>query len=181
MKFPVPERGLKQTWIKIVPLLPSDLPNMWLVPSWASNLAWLCTKTPSVAFTNSKERENTILHKQSLITWVFLQGADISKVIQGQVETPNTCHCQISCRRSDDRPSKKKCQWWEHNIQILIACFFKAGPITHKDPPHSSLALNWWWPGNLRRIQVWQILEIHRCMLSRALLWYKRASQGAAI
>lgn len=157
---------------------------MWLVPSWASNLAWLCTNTPSVAFTNSKERENTILHKESLIMWVFLWATDISEVIRGQgcyFRTLTTCHCQTSCRRSDDRPPKKKCQWWEHNIQILIACFFKAGPITHKDPPHSNLALNWKWPGNLQRIQVWHALETHRCMLSPALLWYKPASQGAAI
>lgn len=35
---------------------------------------------------------------------------------------------------SADRTPKKKCQWWEHNTQILIACFFKAGPIYIKIP-----------------------------------------------
>lgn len=138
---------------------------------------------------NSKDRENIIIYKESLIMWIFPQGADISEAVQGQgccfflKGTLNTCHCQTSCnlRLQTRRPPKKKRRWWGHSTDILIACFFQAGPICIKIPSHGSLALNWRWPGNLRRIPVWHVPETHRCMLFGALLSNKRASQGAAV
>lgn len=91
---------------------------------------------------NSKDRENIIIYTESLIMWIFPQGADISKAVQGQgccfflKGTLNTCHCQTSCNLGlqTKRPPKKKRQWWEHSTDILIACFFEAGPICIKFP-----------------------------------------------
>lgn len=69
---------------------------------------------------------------------------------------------------------EEKCRRWEHAAQILFACFFEAKPIYTKIPLTAASRRTWRWPGNLRRIQVWQVLETHHCTLSHASLWCKQ-------
>lgn len=185
----------RQTWIQIVPVLRGDWPDMWFLPPWVSNLAWLCTKHTKCCFNSSQGRENITLHEESLITWVSPQGADIRQAIQGQgccfpffyfacffFLKPNTRHRQSLCHLGYETPGLLRRHVSDENTTqtFLIACFFKAD--LHINPPLTAASCyTGRWPGNLRRIRVWHVVEMHPRTLSGASLWYGRASQGAAI